>query len=193
MDYIDFHELDHITRENAKEKELRKIIFLDVDGVLHDYKKEINDVQEDKIIRLKQIVDATGAEIVLSSSWRMGYPEFLVKNHLTEYLSDHESERLTLFHKYLNQYGLQIIDFTPYSLLNENGRPLEIKTWLLDKPNIKSFVILDDEDFNWQWLRAFLVKTKSLVGVDEKGKFVFQYGLEDSHVKRAIAILNHFE
>ena len=123
----------------------------------------------------------------------MGYPEFLIKNHLTEYLSDHESDSLKVFHNYLTKHGLQIVDFTPYSLLGENGRPLEIRTWLLDKPNIKSFVILDDEDFNWQWLRAFLVKTKSPVGINEKGQFVFRYGLEDSHVARAISILNHFE
>ena len=187
--YIDFPMLDKTVRENYKKQQYQKVIFLDIDGVMHDY-TDNNIVQEERVARLKQIVDATGADIILSSSWRMGYPEFLKANHLEEVISISESDNLKLFHKYLYQYDLKLSGFTPYSLLGENGRPLEIRSWLLDKPCVKSFVILDDDDFNWQWLRYFLVQTRRTVMTEEEPKVI--YGLDDSHVMRAISILNYF-
>lgn len=60
-----------------------KIIFLDVDGVLNNSKwvKRMfdecvhvyaKDMLEDRAIRLlKQIIDATGASVVITSTWRM--------------------------------------------------------------------------------------------------------------------------
>ena len=54
-----------------------KVIFLDVDGVLNSQQlfekcedDQLISVDEDNIKNLKTIVDATGAKIVLSSSWR---------------------------------------------------------------------------------------------------------------------------
>ena len=56
-----------------------KVIFLDVDGVLNSQQlfekcedDQLISVDEDNIKNLKTIVDATGAMIVLSSSWRYG-------------------------------------------------------------------------------------------------------------------------
>ena len=56
----------------------RKIIFLDIDGVLNsiDYFehtkhcKGYSEINPKKVKLLKEIVDRTGAEIVLSSTWR---------------------------------------------------------------------------------------------------------------------------
>ena len=178
--------LDRAITLNKKKAEYQKIIFLDVDGVMHDYSgNEI--VQEERVQRLKKIVDATGASLVLSSSWRYGYPQFLEENGLTELADADESESLQYFESVLKKYGLEIISFTPSSTLGENGRPAEIRSFLLDKPNLKSFVILDDDDFNWQWLNAFLVQTRTI----REGRTVL--GLEDEHVAKAIAILNQFD
>jgi len=188
--YFDFPILDKAIRENYKKQEYQKVIFLDVDGVLHDYSHEDNNVQEEYVARLKQIVDATGADIILSSSWRMGYKEFLDANHLEDVINEKEKAKLKLFHKYLYQYDLKLSGFTPYSMLGENSRPLEIRAWLLDRPCTKSFVILDDEEFNWQWLRYFLVQTKRVVMDGDQPKHI--YGLDDSHVMQAISILNYF-
>lgn len=54
-----------------------KIIFLDIDGVLnsraYDRKRNWNeqtDIDETRLPLIKEIVDATGAKIVLSSTWR---------------------------------------------------------------------------------------------------------------------------
>eukprot|EP00747_Dinoflagellata_sp_TGD_P169503 gnl/TRDRNA2_/TRDRNA2_198620_c0_seq1.p1 gnl/TRDRNA2_/TRDRNA2_198620_c0~~gnl/TRDRNA2_/TRDRNA2_198620_c0_seq1.p1 ORF type:complete len:236 (-),score=32.67 gnl/TRDRNA2_/TRDRNA2_198620_c0_seq1:13-720(-) len=49
---------------------VRKYIFLDVDGVLHPVKGALRSFHPSCMQALAQIVRATGAEIVLSSSWR---------------------------------------------------------------------------------------------------------------------------
>lgn len=54
-----------------------KVIFLDIDGVLnsrtYDRKRNWNeqtDIDETRLPLIKEIVDATDAKIVLSSTWR---------------------------------------------------------------------------------------------------------------------------
>lgn len=186
-EYLNADLLDKAVTENKKKIEYDKVIFLDVDGVMHDYSgNEI--VQEERVKRLQRIVNATGAKLVLSSSWRFGYLEFLEENNLTEYADPNGSESLKYFETLLKKYDLEIMTFTPYSTLGQNGRPLEIRRFLLDKPNLKSFVILDDEDFNWQWLKAFLVQTRRKT---ENGSD--RLGLEEEDVTKAIEILNQFD
>ena len=75
-----------------------KVIFLDVDGVLNS-KRDRNSIKlrTDSHLRLLQeLVKATGANIVLSSSWRIGFTK-AIKN-----LNDR-----------LAEYGLEIMDRTP--------------------------------------------------------------------------------
>ena len=52
-----------------------KVIFLDIDGVLNCRSSKSRcgcyiGIDNDKVKRLRQIVEATGAEIVLCSSWK---------------------------------------------------------------------------------------------------------------------------
>ncbi len=190
--YIDSDLLDKAVIENKQNKNFQKIIFLDIDGVLHDFTTD-GFVKQDCIQRLKQITDATGAELVLASSWRFGYPEFIQENHLEEYTSEENSSHLQYFQQLMKQAGLKLSGFTPYSQLWANSRPLEIRRFLLDKPCTRSFVILDDEDYDWQWLREFLVQTRVPVGIHEDGMIKYRYGLNDSHVEKAIKILNRFD
>ena len=59
---------------------MNKIIFADVDGVLNTWTSqrrlecchEFSFVDTRKVLRLREIVERTGAQIVLSSSWRTG-------------------------------------------------------------------------------------------------------------------------
>ena len=113
-----------------------KVIFLDVDGVLNsdeyfDKIKNVNicgiesEIDVEKIKLLKKAIDETGANVVLSSSWRY------TKN--AQYLKE-----------LLLRYGIKI-DSTP---LIQNKRGLEIKQWLLNHPEVEKFVILDDEIFD---------------------------------------------
>ena len=130
-----------------------KIIFLDVDGVL-------NSLQDGSFVRLrtdshlkllKQIVDVTGAKIVLSSSWRIGPTK--ARNNLL---------------KRLEEYGLQIMDSTPV-LSGASSRGDEIRQWLNEsKYEIESFVILDDEDDMEEFTAKNLVQTNTAVGLREK-------------------------
>ena len=55
-----------------------KIIFLDVDGVLNCKSSKSRcggflGIDDSKVKLLKEIIDITGAKIVLSSSWRYGW------------------------------------------------------------------------------------------------------------------------
>lgn len=112
-----------------------KIIFLDVDGVLNsdEYFDKIKnldiqgierDIDVEKIKLLKKAIDATGAEVVLSSSWRY------TRN--VQYLKE-----------LLSKYGIYV-DSTPYI---QNERGLEIRKWLSEHQDVEDFVILDDEIF----------------------------------------------
>ena len=111
-----------------------KVIFLDVDGVLNsdEYFDKIkgleingieNDIDIEKIKLLKKAVVATGAKVVLSSSWRY------TRN-------GKELKELLL------KYGIPT-DSTPF-LGNERGN--EIKQWLANHPDTEDYVILDSYD-----------------------------------------------
>ena len=130
-----------------------KIIFLDVDGVLNSL-QDGNSVRlrtDSHLKLLKQIVDATGAKIVLSSSWRIGPTK--ARNNLL---------------KRLEEYGLQIMDSTPV-LSGASSRGDEIRQWLTEsKYEIESFVILDIEDDMGEFTAKNLVQTNTAVGLQEK-------------------------
>ena len=76
-------------------------------------------------------------------------------------------------------YGLPIYDKTP--VLPENDRAEEVRLWLKEHNDTENFAILDDIAFGWgEDLQDHLVRTNCRVG----------RGLEDEHVRKAIAILS---
>ena len=104
-----------------------KVLFLDVDGVLNSSKsfnKGLDSVDQDMIHQLKRIIVSTGAEIVLTSTWRL-YPQLLDK--ISNILSDND---------------LTIRDTTSPSFRN---RAYEINQWLDKRKYVTQFAILDDE------------------------------------------------
>ena len=154
-----------------------KLIFLDVDGVLncHSTKDRCHGyigIDDEKVSLLKQIATATGAEIVLSSTWRYEwFKEPILKceqNHFANYLDSK-----------MNKQEVVIIDKTDD--IDFWSRGLEIKTYLerMKERGIKveKYIILDDEihDFKERHLVSHLIQTSFL------GK-----GLEEKHVRRAI-------
>ena len=60
-----------------------KVLFLDIDGVLKEesYKAAF---QDECFARLKRIIDATDAQIILTSSWRVNYWKFVEDGFQTE-------------------------------------------------------------------------------------------------------------
>lgn len=155
-----------------------KIIFLDIDGVLnsHQYYEGKTDTElseapfdRENVAQLKKIVAASGAEIVLTSSWRGSWEK--------------DPEKCTLEGRILNQlfseYGMKIMDKTPS--MRDGGRPAEILAFMKNFPQrIDAYVIIDDNDFGWKenWMESHLVMTDFL-----------DSGLTSIHAENAIDVL----
>lgn len=167
------------------EKNISKVIFLDIDGVLNNFdspeeNREIIDMN--MVLRLKRIVDASGAKIVLTSSWRRFFHSW--QELRGERISGHYKKLMTAFEKCaLSVYG--VTDELSYG---PDSRPEEISEWLKNHPDIKSFVILDDSSWNWGMLSDHAVTTRRKAPSSENG---WRSGLEDGNADRAIEILSN--
>lgn len=132
-----------------------KVIFLDIDGVLNHQKHyewllttdeptplqrtyPYTEFNPKSCQLLNEIIKETGAEIVVSSSWRL----------------DGEN-RLNILFKH---FGLpKIYGITP--VFNNRVRGDEIKQWLSEHPNVDKYVILDDDTDMLPEQISFFVKT----------------------------------
>lgn len=118
-----------------------KLIFLDVDGVLNcaaSFTRRGNPfpIDDNKVDLLAQIVEATGAELVLSSTWREDF------NSKMDIIDKHCGAP-ELIEK-LKTRGLKFIGRTGYDV----NRETEIKNFLQEfskDHEIKSFIVLDDD------------------------------------------------
>lgn len=176
-----------------------KVIFLDVDGEFtysgYD-NRDTADIDINKVLLLKEIVENTRAKIVLSSSWR-------------GFIENGKHRRPKIYQtlvSILSEYGLSIYDDLPEiipivtdtkkasSLTMEEmfdieidpttGRAAEVHNWLSNNPDVENFVILDDENWKWNyygyekyWIRP--------------SYFDINGGLLKEHVIKAINILNN--
>lgn len=151
-----------------------KVIFLDVDGVLNERntptrtKTHMIFIDEEKLFRLKRIVDATDAKIVLSSTWRYDRDD---ARYNGDFLELQEAFR---------SVGLDFYSYTPVDAIGIR-RGMEIRAWLGLHPEVDRFIILDDElyDFEERGLLPHLVKTDFADG-----------GLTEKHTREAIELLN---
>ena len=174
-----------------------KIIFLDIDGVLNNFQtfREIQlefqltgirrvAIDMDKVLLLKEIVENTGAKLVLSSGWRK-YGKMKKDRLVTK------NQNLFDIVTTLENSGLNIYDITP-KVRNEN-RELEIRKWLDEHKdlNIESFIVIDDEDFDLSGFSNELVKTY-FIKTDGHGDGISELsGLTRTHVEEAINKLNN--
>ncbi len=151
-----------------------KVIFLDFDGVLNSVQYDRSrsadqgNIDETRLVLLKELIAQTGARIVLSTSWRKHW------NHDPS-LCDSVGEEINAV---FGRSGLQIYDKTPE--MKPSNRTAEIRAWLQAHSGVVTdFVILDDIVFGWEELEPCLVKTNPRIG----------RGLERSHVEKAAALL----
>ncbi|MCI8729765.1 MAG: hypothetical protein HFH59_08385 [Lachnospiraceae bacterium] len=163
----------------------KKVIFLDVDGVLNDDGPERNDqgivIDQGYIRNLNKIIEKTGAEVVLSSSWRYSYGKYARQGF------HGDDENVEIFLKRLDMYDIQIPGITPYLFNGHDMRPFEIASWLSRRPEVENFVILDDETFwDWKWLKPHVVCT-SKERKYQKGSFV--KGLDERCAQMAVELL----
>ena len=167
---------------------MKKIIFLDIDGVLAtpEYLKHGQwALNPEKQKMLGRILSETDAEIVLSSSWRhnsledtkefMDKEGFLFVDKLVgvtirayQYL-----ERGTGVHLSIPR-GVEIKQWIDTNIHSNNG-----KDWQRKKLNVEyTYVILDDDSDMLLEHKNNFIRTESSIG------------LTDEDVEKAIAILN---
>lgn len=109
-------------------KVLRRICFLDVDGILNNNLRPNEDLDEENIESLRILSTLVDFEIVLSSSWKL-YPIHLPR-----------------LRSALQSVGLDFIDTTPNVFGRMRSR--EIREWLESNAWDEAF-ILDDLDADW--------------------------------------------
>ena len=143
-----------------------KVLFLDVDGVLNSLEDGYSIDLETEVYwqRLKKILDATQAKIVLSSSWRIGFNP------------NKDGMSKTLVEK-LDAIGAHIHDMTPILHNADKKRGDEIREWLQQHPDVDKFAILDDDQDMREYTKTHLVKTNTKIG------------LQDCDVEKAIELL----
>ena len=110
-----------------------KVVFLDIDGVLNSTRtcvghggvpedftpEDIALFDQTAVALIRGLVFAAGAQIVLSSAWRITHK----------------------FEDFAKAFDMPVIDRTP----NITGfRGLEIKYWLDEHPDVESYAIIDD-------------------------------------------------
>lgn len=172
-----------------------KIIFLDVDGELtySNYDNpETESIDIEKVKLLKQICDKTNAKVVISSSWRgtKNYtPRFyftlidILKDNGIEVLGDlpYIEPEIIKDDSVSDLIALSTVEELDIKMKYGTGRAAEVKQWL-NEHETDSFVILDDEDWQWSdygyennWIRP---------------TWFGDGGLQEEHVDAAIKILN---
>ena len=139
--------------------EVRRVIFLDIDGVLAPIRRwdRYGDLDPTCIQVLNDIVASSEADVVVSSTWRHG-------------------KTVAKLQEILDAEGFvgRVVDKTP-SDIRGAYRGDEIAAWLADHP-VAGFVIIDDHTDMGE-LRTHLVLTEPA------------HGLQPAHVPRALALL----
>lgn len=139
------------------------VIFLDVDGVLNsDYStskcRNVIGIDDDKVERLKRIVDATGAVIVLVSSWK----ETWSAND-----KDGQDEYANYLDNKLRRQKLKVLDKTFDRGVNRGHGILQ---WYSHK-NVDRYIVIDDEvfpDYDVYGVKNHLVLTDPEVGLTDE-------------------------
>lgn len=172
------------------------IIFLDVEGVLNTketyqraYQKQgympMIDVEIDdfRLIYLKEIIDKTDAQIVLSSSLR----HFFIKENDKVIPTSLKGKKL---YDKLSKYNIEIYDTTPTT---QENREEQIKGWLENRDDIESFIIIDDDPTQFDEYLDKLIQTST-----ERQNYLLSFmkesiGLCEEHIEQAIKLLNSKE
>ena len=171
---------------------MKKVIFLDIDGVLYSNRTLYEEIslEDDLILNLKELVDKTDAKIILSSSWRLSTEAIAtLMDRLDKFglaISGMTCDGVDLdwLEKYEFDATKKYLDTKFYWDENRqikitHDRGAEIFKWLHDHDDC-AYVILDDEieDIKPYFSESVIVKTP------------YKTGLTKEDVEKAIQILN---
>lgn len=151
---------------------MRKVVFLDIDGVLNSnfwnesHQREISDgtlIDESKIKLLCKLVKRTDAGIILHSGWKYWFG-----SDLKPLRKEAESLRILL-----EKEGLTIAGVTPDHATEEIKKTKkfslvkadEILTWLKQHEKIDRWVVLDDLDLHNAEIAKHQIKTDQTIGL----------------------------
>lgn len=151
---------------------MKKIIFLDLDGVITTPSSKYC-LSPPHMDLLGKIIEATDAYIVISSSWR--------RYNLEQTIDFITSESNPFVGKNPFPFVDRVIDITkrlrPIKMSDYIHRGDEIQEWL-DRHEVESYIILDDINNMLESQQSHLVLTDEIDGLTEKD------------VEKAIGILN---
>ena len=144
-----------------------KVIFLDIDGVLNSeefFKSNPNQViDKNSMGILKNIVNKTGAAIVMSSGWRLWFDDSMMPHDgYSQYLYD-----------VLCEFDIKLLGKTPDFSTEEirtrktfsHVKAKEITAWLNEHKIVDKYVVVDDLDLKNEEINSHLVRINGQVGI----------------------------
>ena len=146
-----------------------KVIFLDIDGVLNseDFLKNNPNqaIDKNRVGILKNIVDKTGAVIIMSSGGRLWFDD----NMMPE---DGYSQCL---YDILCEFEIKLFGKTPDFSTEEirtkktfsHVKAKEITAWLTEHEIVDKYVVIDDLNLKNEEINAHLIRTNGQVGITE--------------------------
>jgi len=146
-----------------------KVIFLDIDGVLNSeefLKSNPHDcIDRNNVNIFKNVIDETGAVIVMSSGWRLWFDENMMPQ-------DGYSQCL---YDILCEFDIKLFGRTPDFSTEEirtrktfsHVKAKEIIAWLNEHESVDKYVVIDDLDLKNEEINAHLVRTNGQVGITE--------------------------
>ena len=181
----------------------KKIVFLDVDGVINITKDKYHVFNQDCLKQLTRIIESTNAKIVVSSSWRTGdlslTKQALMGGGLSQFLADQiVSETVRKYHYTIQGSHLELC------------RGNEIATWVgrnltypwHENPEFKREYQLFNDDGSFKMMRSnkagvdysyVILDDDSDMLLCQKDYFVQTFepeGLNGTQADMAIEILN---
>lgn len=176
-----------------------KVILLDNDGVIclynqwgSRYKKQrefyfenpefekstekdpvnivFDDFDEESIIILNEILTITDAEIVVSSDWK----HYATLEELGDYYIQQGILKKPIavtrdFEEIIEDRPEAKKEFGRYDIYRDYHRYWETKDYILNNPDLESFVIIDDIPIEFVGPVTNFVKTNETIGIKEKG------------------------
>ena len=137
-------------------KKNQSVIFLDIDGVLNSkiyykylYNPDNGSSRLDPycVVLVRRLIEEFSLKVVITSTWRNG-----AESRMNKELKEHGLIEL------LHEDG-----FTP--IVKPPNRGKEIDLWLQNHPEVKSYIILDDNENLLEYQQKRFVKTNTHYGM----------------------------